>query len=77
MEIHVPPSNYSSIEAFLNQAFAGKPQFGPEVSEDGSGWIHEYRMSSKGGGVQLSGDKSDTAIIILRPFNQQKSMDSR
>jgi|GEM_PF-6973946 hypothetical protein len=67
MQIYLPHSDYSSVEAFLNQAFAGKPQFGPEVSKDGSTQIHEYRMSSKGGGVQLSSHDTDTLVIVLRP----------
>jgi hypothetical protein len=68
MKIFLPPTDYVNIEAFLNQAFAGKPQFGPKASEDGSMWIHEYRMSPKGGGIQLDGDKTYTLVIIIRPW---------
>lgn len=67
MQIYLPPSDYSAVEAFLNLAFAGKPQFGPKTSDDGVTRIHEYRMSSKGGGVQLTGHDTDTLVIILRP----------
>jgi hypothetical protein len=66
MQIYLSRSDYVSVELFLNQAFAGKPQFGPKVSDDGSSRIHEYRMSSKGGGIQLSGHDSGTLIIIIR-----------
>jgi hypothetical protein len=67
MQIFLSRSDYASVEMFLNQAFAGKPQFGPKVSEDGSSRIHEYRMSSKGGGIQLSGHNTGTLVIIVRP----------
>ena len=67
MQIYLPPGDYSGVESFLNLAFVGKPQFGPKVSDDGSTRIHEYRMSSKGGGVQLTGHDTDTLVIILRP----------
>jgi hypothetical protein len=68
MQMRLPPRDYSSIEAFLNLAFADSKQFGPTTSEDGVFRIHEYRMSAKGGGVQLSGDSHKTSLIILRPF---------
>jgi len=71
-QIFLPASAYSSVEAFLNQAFAGSRQFGPKVSDDGSHQIHEYRMSSKGGGVQLAGDATETSVIVLRPFGVSK-----
>jgi hypothetical protein len=71
MQIYLSRNDYTNIELFLNQAFAGKPQFGPEVKNDGTNWIHEYRMSSKGGGIQLSSNNSNTLAIILRPFIQK------
>lgn len=70
MHIYLPPGTYSDIEAFLNQAFAGARQFGPKVSDDGRTRIHEYRMSSKGGGVQLAGDSAEVSVIILRPWTK-------
>jgi hypothetical protein len=68
MQIHLPPHDYPELEAFLNQAFAGKPQFGPSGSAESRTRIHEYRMSEKGGGVQLSEQDSDTQVVIVRPF---------
>ena len=70
MQIRLPPRDYSKIEAYLNQAFAGSRQFGPKTSEDNDFWIHEYRMSPKGGGVQLSGDSHKTLVVILKPFGK-------
>ncbi|HEX7569937.1 MAG TPA: hypothetical protein VF492_05495 [Verrucomicrobiae bacterium] len=67
MQIRMSPNCYSSVETFLNQAFAGARQFGPKVSEDGSGRIHEYRMSPIGGGIQLAGNSTETSVIIIRP----------
>lgn len=75
VEIFMSRSNYPSVESFLNQAFAGKPQFGPIVAADG-GRIHEYRLSSKGGGIQLTGDDTGTVVIILRPFSQKEFGDA-
>ena len=72
MQIHLPPNAYSDIEAFLNQAFAGKRQFGPEGSADARTRIHEYRMSDKGGGVQLTEQDSETLVLVLRPFGVSK-----
>ena len=72
VEIYLPANAYSDVEAFLNQAFAGKQQFGPEGSADTRTRIHEYRMSAKGGGVQLSEQDSDTVVIVLRPFAVSK-----
>jgi hypothetical protein len=72
MQIHLPPNDYSSVEMFLNQAFAGTRQFGPKISEDGSNRVHEYRMTSKGGGIQLAGSHTETSVIIVRPMSQQE-----
>ena len=68
MQIHLPSHDYSSIEAFLDQAFAGKPQFGPSGSAESRTRIHEYRISQKGGGVQLSEQNSDTLVLVIRPL---------
>ena len=76
VEIFMSRSDYPSVESFLNRAFAGKPQFGPKVAADGSR-IHEYRLSSKGGGIQLNGDDTGTVVIILRPFGQGKASESQ
>ena len=51
MQIHLPPHDYPSLEAFLDQAFAGKAQFGPSGSPESRTRIHEYRMAQKGGHV--------------------------
>jgi len=67
MQIHLPSHDYPGLEAFLDQAFAGKPQFGPSGSAESRTRIHEYRMSEKGGGVQLSEQDSDTQVVIIRP----------
>jgi hypothetical protein len=66
MQIHLPAHDYLSLEAFLDQAFAGKPQFGPSGSAENGTRIHEYRMSQKGGGVQLSEQDSDTLVLVIR-----------
>jgi hypothetical protein len=69
MQIYIPSNDYFSVEAFLNQAFAGKKQFGPKISEGGKR-IHEYRMSPVRGGIQLVDDiesTNTTSIIIIRP----------
>lgn len=71
-QIHLPPNSYSDVEVFLNQAFAGKRQFGPNASADGRTRIHEYRMSEKGGGVQLTEHGSETLVLVLRPFGVSK-----
>ena len=68
MQIHLPPNAYHDVEAFLNQAYAGVRQFGPTGSPDDRNRIHEYRMSSKGGGIQLSEHDLETVVIVLRPF---------
>ena len=68
MQIHLPPNAYPDVEAFLNQAFAGVRQFGPAGSPVDRTRIHSYRMSAKGGGVQLSEQDSDTLVIVLRPY---------
>ncbi|MGA3267381.1 MAG: hypothetical protein ABSE16_11215 [Verrucomicrobiota bacterium] len=75
VEIFMPRSKYPSVESFLNQAFAGKMQYGPIVAADG-GRTHEYRLSSKGGGIQLNGDDTGTVVIILRPFSQKEFGDA-
>jgi hypothetical protein len=67
-QIHLPSHDYSSVEAFLNQAFAGKPQFGPSGLSEKRTRIHEYRMSQKGGGIQLSEQDSDTLVLVIRPL---------
>jgi hypothetical protein len=67
MQIHLPPHDYPGLEAFLDQAFAGKPQFGPNGSAESRTRIHEYRMSEKGGGVQLSQQDSETLVVVIRP----------
>jgi hypothetical protein len=67
-QIYLPSEDYSRVELFLNQAFEGKPQFGPKLSEDGKMRIHEYRMSSRGGGVQLSGHETEAIVLVVRPF---------
>ena len=72
MQIHLPADTYSDVEAFLNQAFAGMRQFGPAGSADTRTRIHEYRMSAKGGGVQLSEQDSETMVIVLRPTGVSK-----
>src|SRR5208282_3578504 len=76
VEIFMARNDYSSVESFLNQAFAGKPQFGPKVAADG-GRIHEYRLSSRGGGIQLDGDEGGTVVIILRPSGPGKISQSQ
>jgi hypothetical protein len=68
MQIHLPPHDYPGLEGFLDQAFAGKPQFGPSGSAENRTRIHEYRMSQKGGGVQLSEQDADTLVLVIRPF---------
>ncbi|HXA44415.1 MAG TPA: hypothetical protein VNZ25_02820 [Candidatus Angelobacter sp.] len=65
MEIRFSPSDYDRVEMFLNQAFAGMPQYGPKTSGDGITRIHEYRMSPKGGGVQLSSDDEGVRVVII------------
>jgi hypothetical protein len=72
MQIHLRADAYSDVEMFLNRAFANQRQFGPKVSEDGRTRIHEYRMSEKGGGVQLTEQDSETHVLILRPFGVSK-----
>jgi hypothetical protein len=67
-------SDYSLVESFLRQAF-GQPQFGPKNAPDG-GIIGEYRLTSKGGGIQFS-RSDDTEVIIIHPFDQSKSGKSR
>lgn len=72
MQIHLPANTYSGVEGFLNQAFAGQRQFGPAGSAAARTRIHEYRMSEKGGGIQLNEQDSETVVIILRPFGVSK-----
>jgi hypothetical protein len=72
MQIHLPPHDYPSLEAFLDQAFAGKAQFGPSGSPESRTRIHEYRMAQKGGGIQLSEQDSDTLVLIIRPFGASR-----
>jgi hypothetical protein len=72
MQIHLPPHDYPNVEAFLDQAFAGKPQFGPSGSTENKTRIHEYRMSQKGGGIQLSEHDSDTLVLVIRPFGASR-----
>jgi hypothetical protein len=71
-QIHLPADAYSDVQVFLNQAFAGKRQFGPAGSADNRTRIHEYRISAKGGGIQLSEQDSDTVVLVLRPFGVSK-----
>ena len=59
-------SDYSSTETFLSQAFAGQRQFGPKDGDDGFR-IFECRLTSKGGGIQLTRHKADSQVIILPP----------
>jgi hypothetical protein len=70
MQIHLPADTYSDVESFLDKAFAGVRQFGPAGSPDTRTRIHSYRMSAKGGGIQLSEQDSDTQVIVLRPFSK-------
>jgi hypothetical protein len=72
MQIHLPQHEYSRIEGFLNRAFAGKPQFGPSGSAESRTRIHEYRISQKGGGIQLSEQESDTLVLVIRPFGASR-----
>lgn len=72
IQIHLPSPDYCSIEAFLNQAFAGKPQFGPSGSVESRTRIHEYRMSQKGGGIQLSEQDSETLVLVIRPVGASR-----
>lgn len=69
MQIHLPTDDYSRIEAFLDRAFAGKHQFGSGGSAENNTRIHEYRLSPKGGGIQLTGQDDDTQVIIIRPLD--------
>jgi len=71
-QIHLPRDTYSDVELFLDKAFAGTRQFGPAGSADTRTRIHEYRMSTKGGGIQLSEQDSDTVVLVLRPFGVSK-----
>jgi len=66
--IFMSRNDYSSVESFLTQAF-GKPQFGPKDTSDG-GRMGEYRLTSKGGGIQFSHDDNDTEVVIIRPLGQ-------
>ena len=66
MQIHLPANAYPELEAFLNQAFAGAPQFGPAGSADKRTRIHEYRITVKGGGIQLSEQEAETVVVVLR-----------
>jgi hypothetical protein len=72
MQIHLPSKAYPDVEAFLNQAFAGVRQFGPTGSAEDRTRFHEYRMSAKGGGIQLAEQDSETVVIVLRPFGASK-----
>ena len=72
MQIHLPATAYSDVGLFLNEAFAGQRQFGPSGSAESRNRIHEYRMSTKGGGIQLTEQDSDTLVLILRPFSVSK-----
>ena len=64
--IRMSRGDYSSTEAFLSQAFAGQRQFGPKDGDDGFR-IFECRLTSKGGGIQLTRHASDSQVIILPP----------
>ncbi len=70
--ISISRRTYAGVESFLSQAFAGQSRFGPKVGTDG-GKIVEYRLTSMGGGIQLSSDEFGTHVIILRPFTREGS----
>jgi hypothetical protein len=65
--IRMSRSDYFMTETFLSQAFAGQRQFGPKDGDDGFR-IFECRLTSKGGGIQLTRRKSDSQVIILPPM---------
>jgi hypothetical protein len=67
MQIQLPADDYARVEAFLDRAFAGARQFDPGTSTGSRPRIHAYRMSAKGGGIQLTEQDSHTLVIILRP----------
>ena len=68
--IRMPREEYPSIEDFLRQAF-GKPQFGP-VDSAGGGRLGEYRLTSKGGGIQFVSNTNLTQVIVIRPMSKQE-----
>ena len=68
--IRMARETYPSVEKFLRQAF-GKPGLGPEDTSDG-GKLGEYRLTSKGGGIQFGCDTNGTWVIVIRPLSQQE-----
>jgi hypothetical protein len=72
--IRMSREQYPSVEAFLRQAF-GEPRFGPIESRDG-GRLGEYRLTSKGGGIQFVCDTNCTQITITRPLSRQEFWDT-
>jgi len=68
--IRMPREEYPLVEDFLGQAF-GKPGFGPKDKPDG-GRLGEYRLTSKGGGIQFSCDTNRTEVIVIRPMSQHE-----
>src|ERR1700744_3046963 len=50
LQIILPFTTYDQVEGFLNVAFSGAKQFGPNGSAMEQNRLHIYRMSSHGGG---------------------------
>jgi hypothetical protein len=64
--IKLPPDQYPNVEALLANSF-GKPKFAPTKGTDGSMFFF-YRLSSKGGAIQVFGQTNYTQVIIIRPM---------
>jgi hypothetical protein len=70
--IQMPKSVHHQIEALLKQAF-GSPRFGPSSATDG-GKLAAYRLTPKGGGIQVTYDQKNTQIIIRGPKNLEETL---
>jgi hypothetical protein len=68
--IRMPRKAYPSVEKFLRQAF-GKPGLGPKDTIDG-GKLGEYRLTSKGGGIQFGYSRNEAWVIVMRPLSERE-----
>jgi hypothetical protein len=62
------------VKALLLHAF-GNPTHASKNTEDGTEWI-AYRLTAKGGGIQIACIDDVTQVIIIRPLSNNEFSDS-
>jgi hypothetical protein len=73
--IFMSRSDYPSVQSYDSSIFwsaAVRPKRHARWWQAG-----EYRLTSKGGGIQFSRDDKETEVIIIRPLGQRKSGESQ